>query len=138
MSCSSQGTPSHHVWPDCKFDSNISRTVSRTLLHCHFWFNPDRPQSHQQLCDFCYDQYVFFIYQLNFWLIYVLALVGYEHLVTLRYEIDFLWKRKWSSATWIFLTNRYLMLVRVIFQSSPTLPKVCSPLYCIAELYSSV
>ena len=39
-----------------------------------------------------------------------IALVCFEHLLTLKYEVDFLRTRKVSAATWIFLSNRYLLL----------------------------
>ena len=52
------------------------------------------------------------------------ALVIYEHLVLLKYEVEFLWTRKWSAVTWIFLLNRYFLLTNVLFAISPALPQV--------------
>lgn len=52
------------------------------------------------------------------------ALVAYEHLITLKYEVNFLCGRKWSAATWIFVMNRYLLLAYVSFSSAPFSPQV--------------
>ncbi len=48
-----------------------------------------------------------------------IALVVYEHLVTLRFEKELLWRRNWSAATWIFVFNRYLLLADVLFLIVP-------------------
>lgn len=47
------------------------------------------------------------------------ALVCFEHLITLKYEIDFLWRRKWTATTWIFIFNRYLLLANVVSLNIP-------------------
>ena len=39
------------------------------------------------------------------------VLIFYEHLITADREIDLFWKRKFSGAAALFLTNRYLILV---------------------------
>ncbi|KAJ3553075.1 hypothetical protein NM688_g3812 [Phlebia brevispora] len=52
--------------------------------------------------------------------IYVaLALAAYEHVITLESEYEFVWRRKWTVATWLFIANRYTLLACVIFQSAP-------------------
>ncbi len=56
-------------------------------------------------------------------ILFAIALVAYEHLVTLKYEIDFLWRGKRNTATWIFLFNRYFLLVFVSFTSVPFSPQ---------------
>ena len=57
-------------------------------------------------------------------ILYTTALVIYEHLVLLKYDIEFLWRRKWSAVTWIFVFNRYLLLATVLFSISPAVPQV--------------
>ena len=47
----------------------------------------------------------------------ILALVLYEHLVTFRFEIDLLWRRKWSAVTLIYMINRYLLIANAILLS---------------------
>ena len=39
------------------------------------------------------------------------VLIVFEHLITTDHEIDLFWKRKFSGAAALFLTNRYLILV---------------------------
>ena len=56
---------------------------------------------------------------------YATALVFYEFIITLKYEVDFVWKKRWSTATWIFVSNRYLMLVNVVSFLVPFSPQVC-------------
>ena len=41
-----------------------------------------------------------------------------------NYEVDFLLKRKWGAATWIFIVNRYLLIGKIIFQAIPFGPQV--------------
>lgn len=65
------------------------------------------------------------------------ALVFYEHLITLKHEIDFFIRRKWSTATWILICNRYLMVANVLFLALPALPQVSDrahPYIPIADL----
>ena len=38
------------------------------------------------------------------------AWVIYEHILTLEDEYMFIWKRKWTGTTWLFLLNRYTLL----------------------------
>ncbi|KAJ3554875.1 hypothetical protein NM688_g2883 [Phlebia brevispora] len=47
------------------------------------------------------------------------ALIAYEYLITLQYEYEYLWQRKWTAATWLFLANRYLMLAFIIEVAAP-------------------
>ncbi|KAJ3551501.1 hypothetical protein NM688_g4670 [Phlebia brevispora] len=47
-----------------------------------------------------------------------LTLVCYEYLFGIKHEVVY-WKRKWTSATWLFLVNRYLMLAVSIEQVMP-------------------
>lgn len=47
------------------------------------------------------------------------ALVCFEHLITFNHEIDFLWRHKWSAATWLFVFNRYSLLTTVMFVILP-------------------
>ncbi|KAJ3553074.1 hypothetical protein NM688_g3811 [Phlebia brevispora] len=48
-----------------------------------------------------------------------LASAVYEHAITLEFEYEFLWQRKWTAATWLFIANRYSLLACVISQSAP-------------------
>ena len=38
-------------------------------------------------------------------------LIFFEHLITIDFEINLFWKRKFSGAAALFLTNRYLIAV---------------------------
>lgn len=60
-----------------------------------------------------------------FWLCFT-ALVVYDYILTLKYEIDLLWRQKWSTAAWIFVLNRYLLLVYAVFALAPVSPQVSS------------
>ena len=51
-------------------------------------------------------------------------IVFYEHLAALKYEADFLRNRRRSAATWIFLSNRYLLLAHALFTITPASPRV--------------
>ena len=51
---------------------------------------------------------------------YHLALVGYEHLITIAREVSCIWSRKFTGATVLFALNRYLLLLYVIVQNLPT------------------
>lgn len=48
----------------------------------------------------------------------------YEYLLTTRHEYAFLFRRRWTGATWLFLTNRYVMLAIAIWQTTPSTPSV--------------
>ncbi|KAJ3558742.1 hypothetical protein NM688_g742 [Phlebia brevispora] len=48
-----------------------------------------------------------------------LALAAYEHIITFKYEHEFLWRRKWTAATWLFIANRYALLISIVIQSIP-------------------
>ncbi|KAJ3536622.1 hypothetical protein NM688_g6812 [Phlebia brevispora] len=48
-----------------------------------------------------------------------LTFVCYEYLITFKYEYEFLWRRKWSAATWLFIANRYLLWASIIEQAAP-------------------
>ena len=51
-------------------------------------------------------------------------MVIYEHLTTFKYEVDFLYSRRKSAATWIFLFNRYLLIANALFSIAPVSPRV--------------
>ena len=51
-------------------------------------------------------------------------IVFYEHLTTLKHEADFLRSRRKSAATWILLSNRYLLIARVLYTIAPISPQV--------------
>lgn len=52
-------------------------------------------------------------------LLSIKALVFYDHLITFKYEIEFLWRRKWSTSTWIFVYNRYSVIAEILFEVVP-------------------
>ena len=56
-------------------------------------------------------------------------IIFYEHLVTLKYEADFLRSRRKSAATWLFLSNRYLLIARALSSIAPISPQVSDTLY---------
>lgn len=39
-----------------------------------------------------------------------LVLLAYDHLLTISGEVEFVWRRKFSGATVVFLLNRYVTL----------------------------
>lgn len=57
----------------------------------------------------------------------ILALVFYEYLITFKYQVDFIWRRKWSAATWIFVINQYILLANVISGVIPYNAQVSNP-----------
>ncbi|KAJ3553519.1 hypothetical protein NM688_g3566 [Phlebia brevispora] len=60
-----------------------------------------------------------------------LALASYEFIALYKHEYEFLWRRKWTSATWLFLINRYVMLGSSIQKVAPYGPRV--PEYTTAK-----
>ncbi|KAJ3542644.1 hypothetical protein NM688_g5951 [Phlebia brevispora] len=48
-----------------------------------------------------------------------LALIVYEHTITLPYEYKSLWQRKWTAATLLFIANRYSLLASIAMQAMP-------------------
>ena len=46
-------------------------------------------------------------------------LVFYEHLITFEHEVQFLQKRRMSAATWIFVSNRYILLAFAVQSIAP-------------------
>ncbi len=68
-------------------------------------------------------------------LFWALALGCYEYLITIKYEANFLCRRKWSAATWLFLANRYMIVAMMIYQIAPYPPQVMLPvLLCESRL----
>ncbi|PSS32238.1 hypothetical protein PHLCEN_2v2007 [Hermanssonia centrifuga] len=48
------------------------------------------------------------------------ALVAYEYIITLEQEMAVVWHRKWTLATWLFITNRYLLIGFTVLSVAPT------------------
>ncbi|KAJ3554683.1 hypothetical protein NM688_g2980 [Phlebia brevispora] len=46
-----------------------------------------------------------------------LGLAAYEYMITLEHEYEFVWRRKWTPATWLFVTNRYILLTSIALQA---------------------
>ncbi|KAJ3553448.1 hypothetical protein NM688_g3608 [Phlebia brevispora] len=55
----------------------------------------------------------------NYVVFSALTMISYEYAVTFRYEVEFIWRRRWSTSTWLFLANRYLLVANVIIQAAP-------------------
>lgn len=49
-----------------------------------------------------------------------LALTVYEYLLTFEQEHTLIWKRKWTGSTWLFLINRYCLLITELIQVAQT------------------
>ncbi|THG94966.1 hypothetical protein EW026_g6602 [Hermanssonia centrifuga] len=47
------------------------------------------------------------------------ALVAYEYLLSIDQEVALIWRRKWTGATWLFATNRYLLIANVVVAVLP-------------------
>ncbi|KAJ3550510.1 hypothetical protein NM688_g5064 [Phlebia brevispora] len=60
----------------------------------------------------------------NYCVYAALTLVCHEFIITFEYEYEFLWRRKWTAATWLFIVNRYLLLASIIPQATPVSMKV--------------
>lgn len=54
----------------------------------------------------------------------LLALVSYEYILTWQDEVGFVWQRKWSGSSVLFMVNRYLMIVNVVVLVSPVTNQV--------------
>ena len=52
----------------------------------------------------------------------LIALVVYDYILTISQEATVVWRRKWTGATVIFLSNRYLLLASIILQALPSWP----------------
>ncbi|KAJ3549533.1 hypothetical protein NM688_g5166 [Phlebia brevispora] len=60
----------------------------------------------------------------NYTLFAATALASYEQIVLFEYEYAFLEQHKGSSSTWLFVTNRYLLLASLISSVVPYTPQV--------------
>lgn len=63
-------------------------------------------------------------------------MAAYEYLLTSRHEYAFLFRRKWTGATWLFLTNRYVMLAIAIWQTTPSTASVSRPDMYLSDFMS--
>ncbi|KAJ3538254.1 hypothetical protein NM688_g6546 [Phlebia brevispora] len=61
---------------------------------------------------------------LNYCIFAAFAFVCYELAITFEYEYEFLWRRRRTVATWLFIANRYSMLASVIVMIIPMHAKV--------------
>ena len=53
--------------------------------------------------------------------LFIIACVCYEHIFTFKHEVAIAWhRRKWSGSTWLFMINRYLLLLQLIWTLLPT------------------
>ena len=65
------------------------------------------------------------------------ALVVYEYINTVDQEIVLIWRRKWTSATWIFVINRYSLLLLNIMSMTPVSSNMVNP-YPITLFYANI
>ncbi len=63
---------------------------------------------------------------------FAIALVAYEYLLSIDQEVALIWRRKWTGATWLFATNRYLLIANVVVAVLPGVSQV-PPLLSIAS-----
>ncbi len=47
------------------------------------------------------------------------AIVLYDYIDTLEDELSMIWHRHWTSVTWLFATNRYLLVISTALQCLP-------------------
>ncbi|THH00540.1 hypothetical protein EW026_g2019 [Hermanssonia centrifuga] len=47
------------------------------------------------------------------------AVITYEYVVTFGQEVEAMWLRKWTGATWLFLVNRYMMIAGAVIAAAP-------------------
>ncbi|THG92468.1 hypothetical protein EW026_g8443, partial [Hermanssonia centrifuga] len=47
------------------------------------------------------------------------ALVAYEYIITIGAEVSLIWRRAWTGAVWLFIANRYLMVVSAAVETIP-------------------
>ncbi|KAI0918353.1 hypothetical protein AcV5_002360 [Taiwanofungus camphoratus] len=45
---------------------------------------------------------------------YFIGLLFYDHLLTFPGEVEFVWKRKFSAVTVLFIMNRYVALIKKV------------------------
>ena len=64
-----------------------------------------------------------------------IALVAYEYMITIRQEVNLIWKRKWSIVTLLFVFNRYIMVTTAIIRIAPITAKVRLSLLFLARRY---
>lgn len=63
---------------------------------------------------------------------YLVVMIVYDHALCLRQEIELFWRTKFVWPTWIFLSNRYILLlygVSCLLQ----VPLWTTPLVCYTE-----
>ncbi|KAJ3540632.1 hypothetical protein NM688_g6200 [Phlebia brevispora] len=65
----------------------------------------------------------------NYTIFAALTIVCYESIITFQDEQKFIWRRKWTIATWLFLANRYLLLAGIIAQAMPYSAEMPQPLF---------
>ncbi|KAI0629251.1 hypothetical protein C8Q77DRAFT_1220429 [Trametes polyzona] len=69
------------------------------------------------------------------------AFLGFEYFLTLDREVELFWKRKFTGASALFLSNRYLPLLTIILemcQSTPMSDRVCIGLAHVVHLECDV
>ncbi|THG97755.1 hypothetical protein EW026_g4307 [Hermanssonia centrifuga] len=52
------------------------------------------------------------------------ALTAYEYVITIKQEVNMVWRRKWILTTWIFMANRYLLIGNMLLAVIPTTSKL--------------
>ena len=47
----------------------------------------------------------------------LIALMIYDYLLTMGDEVELIWRRKMSTSSWIFITNRLVLIIFVVVAS---------------------
>ena len=68
----------------------------------------------------------------------VIALLCYDYVVTFDQEISVIWQRKWTGATWLFISNRYAALLLLALTSAPTNTITVRPSFSTFLVYSTL
>ncbi|KAJ3545482.1 hypothetical protein NM688_g5621 [Phlebia brevispora] len=93
-------------------------------------FNQRSANASSPYSDPAYIESLIIAFQLNLAANYtfyaVACLVCFEYLVTLKHEVQMLWKGMYrrTSVSWLFFANRYVLLLSVIISITPSSPQV--------------
>ncbi|KAJ3556220.1 hypothetical protein NM688_g2149 [Phlebia brevispora] len=60
------------------------------------------------------------------WVVNALAaLVAYDYFITIQQEVAMVWRRKWTAAIWLFVLNRYLLVLVMILANVHATASTC-------------
>ncbi|TFK34306.1 hypothetical protein BDQ12DRAFT_715370 [Crucibulum laeve] len=86
----------------------------------------------QTLDDF--DQIAQDVYATNYLAIASVALLAYDHVITIKQEINLMWRSRWSVTKIVYVWNRYFALLTLSFNASIRLREITSDASCGASL----